>query len=454
VLAFAATGPGTLDTLFNGAGHLTLDSGANDYGTGVAIDRSGNIVVAGFSWTPPSTFEMGLWRFLPDGTPDSSFSGDGYASFGSGSVFAVGIDGLGNIVAAGRSPGPGIFGGTVHYMTLWRYKPDGILDTMFNGVGFVKHNLYGGYGNDIGRSLFIDTASNTYVVAGESENKLSANPQATLWRFDTDGNLDTLFNGVGFVVPSTDWESMAFSVINDPTNSAYVVAGKNTPYGIIWRINEDGTQDALFNGVGFVTHSGGATFSGISDVLLDPASGDYVASGIIDDGVDGKMTLWQFNADGTLDTMFNGVGFVTHMINSAVGFSINIGMSIEKDTTAGKYIVAGTGNNESGWDGCNTVLWRFNEDGTLDTVFNGVGFVAFDSGYEDVADEAVLDGFGNIVVAGRSDNGTDNDLVIWRYRNMGLLTNTISGSTTETGGTGTFTLMECSQYRDRDRDRR
>jgi hypothetical protein len=66
-------------------------------------------------------------------------------------------------------------------------------------------------------------------------------------------------------------------------------------------------------------------------------------------------------------------------------------------------------------------IWRFNPDGNLDTSFDD------DNGYvihhgaaggngEDVGFDTVLDGAGRILVGGRSFDGVNFDMTIWRYR--------------------------------------
>lgn len=78
------------------------------------------------------------------------------------------------------------------------------------------------------------------------------------------------------------------------------------------------------------------------------------------------------------------------------------------------------------------VIWRYNDDGTLDTSFNGQGWVvdadvgsggllvhdnAAGGGGDDQGLGVALDGSGRVVVVGDSLGSSSNlDMVIWRVR--------------------------------------
>ena len=76
---------GSLDPSFSGDGKQTTDLGGGfnpDRATGVAIQADGKIVVVGVAGaTSPGSpgDDFGLARYNPNGTLDTSFSGDGKA---------------------------------------------------------------------------------------------------------------------------------------------------------------------------------------------------------------------------------------------------------------------------------------------------------------------------------------------------------------------------------------
>ncbi len=120
---------GLLDATFAGQGWLTHDSAAGgaslDAGADVILDRSGRILVAGFSARAFQNNDMALWRFLTDGSPDPTFNSQGWLSHdnaaGGGGYdhgAALVLDWLGRIVVAGASQDAS----GIEQMTVWRYR--------------------------------------------------------------------------------------------------------------------------------------------------------------------------------------------------------------------------------------------------------------------------------------------------------------------------------------------
>jgi len=90
----------------------------------------------------------------------------------------------------------------------------------------------------------------------------------------------------------------------------------------------------------------------------------------------------------------------------------------------GKLLVAGYVNTGSETD---IALVRYTASGTLDTSFDGDGRVVTDISGDDVAQAIVLQGDGQILVAGWSFTGTNNDFVLLRYNANGSPDNTFDG---------------------------
>jgi uncharacterized delta-60 repeat protein len=100
VEALAATAPreGDLDTSFSGDGKVLTNLGGSNAALALAIQPNRKIVVAG------SATSIGLVRYNPNGTLDSSFSGDGKVLTnlgGSEEANALAIQSNGKIVVAG-----------------------------------------------------------------------------------------------------------------------------------------------------------------------------------------------------------------------------------------------------------------------------------------------------------------------------------------------------------------
>jgi uncharacterized delta-60 repeat protein len=259
-------------------------------------------------------------------------------------------------------------------MVIWRYNSNGTLDTTFNGTGFIVYNnAAGGNSADAGSSIYVDSNGNIYVT-GYSWN--GSNDDMVIWRYNSNGTLDTTFNGTGFVVHN---------------NAA---GGNGSDYG--------------------------------NSIYVD-SNGNIYVTGYSWNGSNDDMVIWRYNSNGTLDTTFNGTGFVVHN-NAAGGNGSDVGNSIYVDSN-GKIYVTGYS-----WDGSNDdmVIWRYNSNGILDTAFNGTGFVVHNNAAggnsSDSGNSIYVDNTGKIYVTGYSYNGSNFDMVIWRYNSNGTLDNTFGNN--------------------------
>ncbi len=120
------------------------------------------------------------------------------------------------------------------------------------------------------------------------------------------GDLDTNFGFNGKV--NTDIGQADFNINSQvtQTDGKIVLAGEfnnfNTTYGFLIRLNTDGTLDTTFNGTGRIINENVSEFK---KVLLQP-DGKILAGG----GEISAVTLVRYLADGTLDTTFSDDGIV------------------------------------------------------------------------------------------------------------------------------------------------
>jgi uncharacterized delta-60 repeat protein len=127
-------------------------------------------------------------------------------------------------------------------------------------------------------------------------------------------------------------------------------------------------------------------------------------------------------ADGTLDASFDGDGWV----RTPVGTSTDNGFSIVV-MPDGRFVVGGTvstGQTSTDWG-----LVRYQDDGSLDTTFDGDGKVIFAPGTGiDAFGGLKLQADGKLVVVGTAVNGTATDTVVARFLPSGKLDPTFAGS--------------------------
>ncbi len=157
---------GSLDHTFSGDGLVTTDFfGSYDTAYTLAIQTDGKIVAAGYAYHGTNSNDFALARYLSDGNLDTTFSGNGkvFTDFGSDDdAFAIAIQSNGKIVAGGRT-------GTsaAQDFALARFTPNGSLDSTFSGDGKVTTDFSGGY--DEARAMAIQ-GDGKIVAAGYGGN--------------------------------------------------------------------------------------------------------------------------------------------------------------------------------------------------------------------------------------------------------------------------------------------
>ena len=190
------TPTGWWDTTFSGNGKRTEHFDNDDLFQKVAIQADGKIVAVGTSQYGHTGSNVLLARYNTDGSLDTSFGGgDGWqvTDFSNKDRgYDVKIQSNGKIVVAGVAD----YGGDTddgRYGLVARFNPDGSLDTSFSGDGklLVDH----GGTTDTYRTLEIQ--SNGKIIAAGWSNCCGSGNDVAMVRVNTDGSLDTTFAGNG-----------------------------------------------------------------------------------------------------------------------------------------------------------------------------------------------------------------------------------------------------------------
>ena len=280
---------GTLDTAFGADGKVTTNFTKGDDGaTGVAIQADGKIVVVGTAPRPccqaPSRFALA--RYNRDGTLDSTFGGDGKVT----TAFVIGEANLANATGVAiQADGMIVAVGTASCVAfcsrvaLARYKTDGTLDPAFGDSGKVMTNLTDGF--DEGFAVAIQ-ADGKIVAAGRAGFCCEYTGSFGLVRYDTDGTLDTTFNGNGEVITDfTDGNDTAFGLAIQADGKVVAAglvgyAGPESSTGFaLARYNSDGTLDTAFGADGQVITDVTGELDGAHGVVIQ-ANGKIVAAGM------------------------------------------------------------------------------------------------------------------------------------------------------------------------------
>ena len=264
------TTTGSLDDTFGSNGKVTtgFGPGNQDYANSVVIDSEGRIVVAGAT-AATDHYDFALARYLPNGSLDDSFDGDGLQTTDLGglgaSAHAVAIDARGRIVAAGERDV--VIGGSGYgRFALARYTADGSLDPGFSGDGVVTTDFPGPKDSDGVNSVAID-ANDRPIAAGAvgSFNCDGCRDRVhfALARFTPSGDLDPTFGTAGRVTTHFGRNSeTATAVVIDSRGRCIAVgiSSDQVPHSsptashfALARYRQDGSLDPSFSGDGKVT---------------------------------------------------------------------------------------------------------------------------------------------------------------------------------------------------------
>ncbi|GAA2875685.1 hypothetical protein [Streptomyces mexicanus] len=381
---------GGLDPSFGGDGKVVdQDISAGLEGHGLAVQDDGKVVVLGSSYGGGFGADFVMARYDPDGTLDSGFGNGGVVVTdfeGDEAAHGLALQPDGKIVVAGTTQRPGSEG--CCWFTVARYQPDGALDTDFGEGGRTI--------TDFGA----DGAADASAVTVQPDGRIVAVGQSggdiAVARYDSDGDPDPTFSGDGRL--TTHFSAGDFSNAHDvalQSDGRIVVAGGvglgnpgYRPAFALVRYTTDGSLDTSFDGDGkrVVGFSGEAQGYGLA---LIPGGDMAVAGYVTPSGGVSRFALARLNADGSLDTGFDGDGKVT---TTFAGTASARDVALQSD---GKLVVAGS-------RGLDWALARYNTDGSLDTGFDGDGKVVtdFTPGTADHARDVVIQADGRIVAAG------------------------------------------------------
>lgn len=185
------TPAGALDPTFDvdGLARIAFDLGGTDarHDTlhGLARDpNTGKLLLCGAA-TTVAGYDVAVARLLPNGSLDTTFSGDGRAHHSLGGSYSqlneVAVDGLGRVVVGGfREPSSGNAD-----LLAARYTASGALDASFSGNGWAIVPFDIGptvYVHDYGRAMAIQNGR--VVVAAEVEIDTDSTYRAGLARFE------------------------------------------------------------------------------------------------------------------------------------------------------------------------------------------------------------------------------------------------------------------------------
>lgn len=400
---------GDPDPAFSGDGLTALSNPAFSVtATCVAIQSDGKIVVAGRADAEPGHFMLA--RLTPAGLLDTTFDGDGWVTTDFDNdddhASAILIQPDGKIVVAGQARVNGSYD-----FAAARYLPSGALDPFFGGDGKVNVD----FGDTDGCSDIALQEDGTLVLAGF--NAADDDYDFAVARLHSDGSLDTNFSSDGKVLTGFGDYELAHGVAIQPDGKIVVVGFYNhigTLPGRVARYHTNGALDTSFDGDGLLTN----TLSRPSDVAVQP-DGRIVLLGTHKSAQgDFKFAFQRLNPNGSFDASFAGSGTAFRDFVSTDDYGFNLAVLPD-----GR--IFGVGHR--GTDAIGLVrLWP---DGSPDA--GGQQTLAFESttfpaGSDETMYGMAMQADGRTIVVGTvvTALGTESDFALARFLPNGLLDGT------------------------------
>jgi uncharacterized delta-60 repeat protein len=441
---------GALDPTFgNGAGYVTtvLQTNSTDRAYGVGVQPDGKIIAVGN--VHGSTDQVGMVRYNPNGSLDTSFGKGGIVILSNNKVprevFDVALQPDGKIDVA-----DGV--GAVHVGSIawnvYQFNANGSLDTSFGKNGQAPVSLSGSF-TPYSSTVYYDSDCRLVILPaapGSTEGRIVLagtlagsnggyyGGEVGLARFNPGGSLDITFGNNGTVETALgDGTTATWAHLSRLTlqgDGKIVIAGSAGPDSptdsnprafVVARYNANGSLDSSFGANGIVTTQVAAlAFQQAQAVIVQPSDGKIVAVGFARSGAPNNLlppnwqdwALARYNPDGSLDTSFGSGGIVLTPENS--GYSSANAAALGSD---GNIIAAGGVNGTFAvgryFTQATTVNGVTYAPGSLDPTFgnNGIATTSVSGWGTGVA----IQPDGKIVVAGSNTyppNGYDQFAVL------------------------------------------
>jgi uncharacterized delta-60 repeat protein len=316
------------------------------------------------------------------------------------------------------------------------FAADGDLDASFGAGGVVNEAA-----PFSGHYSVVVQPDGKILVAGHLFLSNFTNDYAVM-RYNADGSLDSSFGTGGRISADVNDKNDILPTLLLQPDGKFVLVGiskneQDRNIIALLRYHANGAPDTTFG-------AGGRTLSAFttsgtrgdtpSDAVLQ-ADGKIVVTG----GWNGTaFCVARWNANGTLDTNF-GMGGNLCANTSPAGTGLTSSIAMQAD---GKIIVSGNFTT-SFTNPFDFIVFRFNQNGTLDTSFDGDGYARTDlNGGNDAALSILVQPDGKIVAVGsaRAVNAPDTGYGLVRYNADGSLDASFGAAgkalTTFAGGEG------------------
>lgn len=331
------------------------------------------LVALSISSVAPTLEDQVVYRFLSDGTLDTTWDDDGISSEPEGKPYRVSdllIDGNNKVVVTGNVD----LSGDDSYIVTHRWNDDGTGDQTFGSSGTSAiHTSAKGYGADM-----MVKDNNELVFVGETADLES---KFMLAGYDNDGGSTSGLANEEFLPMDPFVSNGRLEKIMSLTSDTFLACGyvrltDGSTRGIVIKFNSDGSYYPSFGDEGIYMPN--VVEQGAALEIKQQADGKYVTVGghqfAGHGGARIAPAIARFLPDGTLDMEFGYRGGSFVDINQPIWNGHYQNLEVLPDGKIMAYGEINDGNN------LNFFVARYNTDGTLDTSFSGDGWLTLKGG--------------------------------------------------------------------------
>jgi uncharacterized delta-60 repeat protein len=297
--------------------------------------------------------------------------------------------------------------------SLFRFNPDGTPDTTFGGGdGVVQAGVDAPAHPNALSSAFALQPDGKIAVVGTFYNPTYVYYAPVVARFNADGTPDPTLSFPDPTDPNQPFPQSFASDVAIQSDGRLLIAGTTyndvgggtRRYMAVMRLNANGSADTSFatGGRALVDFSSVDNFGMAVKPLAD---GRILIGGNGGYDADSRIAIARLTPAGALDPTFGTGGLVTKTISSTTQ---PFAFTFQDD---GKILAVGRTLVWTWPYKASLALVRFNADGSLDTSFDADGVVVVKPGTDAVGTSVVADAGGRVTVAGR----VDNQLAVFRY---------------------------------------
>ena len=426
----AALAAGELDSSFGNGGIVRTPALEIAQGDPIAFAGGKTVIVGSVETTGgggATAFNplFAALRLNPDGTPDSSFDGDGLAvlpPFRPQAEFEQSSSDVPDSVAIDASGRLVIAGGSDELLAVARLNPNGSLDSSFSGDGMATFDFNTadvGYSPADRETIALDGSKLVIGSYASVQHPAGTNQDIAVTRLNDDGSPDIGFNGTGSRI--IDFNGTV-EILTDLAldGSKPVLLAESAPPDAgnfthkLMRLNADGSFDGSFGGDGVVdgdaTQTSAVALQGSKPVVVGRTTEGF-----------GDIALRRYTAEGAVDASFGNGGRVTTKVGQRGPDQPCLGTSEGEENSAfatdvaidgaGRILLAGNAQVN------NFLLARYGADGAIEgLVARQVEILTGQGGYLPNP-EGMASGAPGIALAGGGGNG--RLAAIARYRSDG-----------------------------------